>query len=100
MSVLKLLNHFTSAFSSKNVREDFQISISSDSQSGSSSISIDDPSADSFLFKIYDSSMNFLGTVKVCNGVTPLSFLPSGKYYFKIISSEGQVIKKGKFNSI
>jgi hypothetical protein len=97
MSVLKLLNHFANALIIRNAYQDFQICISFDSNSGSSCIRIHDPAADSFSFNIYDSSMNFLGTIKVHNGKTALPFLPSGKYYFKLIASGGAVVKKGKF---
>jgi hypothetical protein len=100
MSVLKLLNLFSKNFSSKDMLVDSRISISFEANSANTSVRIYDPESGSFSFKIFDSSMNFLGTIKVQNGITSLPFLPSGKYFFKLIGSGEQVIKKGKFNVV
>lgn len=96
---MRLIDRFTN-FINKDAFQASLIRISFDSISGSSLITIDDPAEGSLSIKIYDSSRNLLGTIKVHNGTTTLPFLPSGKYYFKLIGPGEHVVKKGKFNVV
>ena len=76
----------------------FHASVYYDSLSRKVSVSIDGPECGGLLIKIYDSSMNFLGQLPAKEGIVPVPDLPDGRYFYKLITLKGDLIKKGRFN--
>lgn len=98
MTLTTLWNQLVSSFNTNARINEIHASLHFDSTAKKVSICMDGAGYDGLFIKIYDSSMNFLGQIQAQEGVTSLPDLPQGRFYYKLVTLKGYLIKKGRFN--
>lgn len=97
MPVRKIFTHLANPFTiGKDKYPSFPVSINTRREGFTLSIP---PSGLQITFiKIYDSGKNYLGELKVMDGMIQIPDLPDGRYFFKAHSDDGNIVMKGKFD--